>query len=122
MVIALPYDKETEEIYPATGSCEWVYLATIDEKTKKVVKEEVVSTLGNTHRRLPSYLAKKDVSVFLCSHIGGPLLSLREEENRKVYLTNTRDVFQSISLFLSGNLIEATPSLSQGCGCGCGHC
>lgn len=118
MLIAIPYDNETKQVFPSTGSTEIFYFAQVDRKEKKILKEGFAETERRTHHELPLFLSQHHVDVRICTHLGRPLLTLRNQNGRKVYLTNTRDIFQTVSLFRADKLIEATEEMAHDCSCG----
>lgn len=117
MIIAIPYDEETKGVFPATGATEVFYFAEADRKSKTVLREGFAETEGRTHHQLPLFLASQHTDVRICNHLGRPLLELRKQNGRKVYLTPSNSISETISLFRTDQLPEADEASAHDCHC-----
>lgn len=117
MRIAIPYDIETKSVFPSTGCTEVFYIASIDLKTKEVNEEGFYETEGRTHHQLPLFLSGHHVEVRICTHLGRPLLNLRNQNGIRVFLTDTLDLSDTVSAFLERKLPEADDSMAHECSC-----
>jgi predicted Fe-Mo cluster-binding NifX family protein len=111
------------------GKCE--NFTIVDVENSNVKDKKVISTIGNQHGLLPSFLASHDVNVVIAGGMGEGARNNLISNNIEIISGISGNIDEAISAYLSGNL-ESTDAGCSGHehshghehgegGCSCGH-
>jgi len=68
------------------GHCEHFALIDVDEKSREIIKKELVSSPGHQPGLLPEWLAEKGVSVIIAGGMGSRAQTLFQQNRIKVII------------------------------------
>jgi len=88
------------------GHCEQFALIDADEKSKTIIRKELVASPGHQPGFLPPWLAKQGVQVVIAGGMGGSAISLFQQSGIDVLLgAPAADPEKVVIDYLKGNLV-----------------
>ena len=100
MKIAVTYDNE--QIFQHFGHTEQFKI--YDIENDKIISKTVVSTNGQGHGALSSFLSENKVDVLICGGIGGGAISALNELGIKLFGGVSGDCDEAVQAFLNNEL------------------
>ena len=92
-------------VSPHFGHCEHFALVDVDEKTKEIVKKELVPSPGHQPGLLPTWLADQGVSIVIAGGMGSRAQSLFQQNRIAVVIgTMESDPEKAVLHHLDGRL------------------
>lgn len=90
---------------PHFGHCEHFALIDVDEKSRKIIKKELVPSPGHQPGLLPQWLAEQGVSFVIAGGMGSRAQSLFQQNNIRVIIgTLENDPEKAVLNYLEGQL------------------
>ncbi|MBQ7236004.1 MAG: dinitrogenase iron-molybdenum cofactor biosynthesis protein, partial [Clostridia bacterium] len=106
MKIAVTYDNG--QIFQHFGHTEQFKI--YDVKNDKIISKTVISTNGQGHGALSSFLKENNVDVLICGGIGGGAISALNELGIKLFGGVSGDCDSAVEAFLK-NELEFNPNV-----------
>ena len=106
MKIAVTYDNE--QIFQHFGHTEQFKI--YDVKNDEIISKAVVSTNGQGHGALSSFLKENNVDILICGGIGGGAISALNELGIKLFGGVSGDCDSAVEAFLK-NELEFNPNV-----------
>lgn len=103
MKIAVPYDAGT--VFQHFGHTEYFKIYTIENG--QILSSEVVTTNGEGHNALSSFLKRNAVSTLICGGIGGGAVAALKDAGIELYPGISGDADVAVQAFLEGTLPHA---------------
>ncbi|MBQ3054866.1 MAG: dinitrogenase iron-molybdenum cofactor biosynthesis protein [Oscillospiraceae bacterium] len=100
MKIAVTY--ENGEIFQHFGHCETFEIFTVEDGA--IQKSEVVSSAGQGHGALATFLAEQDVRVVICGGIGGGAKAALAAARIMVFGGVTGNTRDAVEAYITGSL------------------